>query len=96
MRDDTILPPTLSSDRTADTSLISLLPKPSLFAEVQQYLLGQAFFSREAIKTVANARSIRTVALCTRDDLFMRSLAEHQGIEVVVIDRDTKQVMLAT
>ena len=60
------------------------------------YLLGQAFFSREAIKTVANVRSIRTVALCTRDDLFMRSLAEHQGIEVVVIDRDTKQVMLAT
>jgi hypothetical protein len=36
------------------------------------YLLGQALFSREAIKVVASPRSIRTIALCTRDDLWSK------------------------
>jgi hypothetical protein len=56
------------------------------------YLLGQALFSREAIKAVASPRSIRTIALCTRDDLFMRTLAKQQGVEVVLIDRETHQI----
>ena len=56
------------------------------------YLLGQALFSREAIKAVANPRSIRTIALCTRDDLFMRTLAKQQGVEVVLIDSATHQI----
>jgi hypothetical protein len=45
------------------------------------YLLGQALFTREAIKVVANPRSVRTIALCTRDDLFMRTLAKQQGVK---------------
>ena len=47
------------------------------------YLMGQAFFSKELMKKF-NPRSIRTVAICGRDDSVMRNLAEDFGIEIVV------------
>ena len=45
------------------------------------YLLGQALFSRELMKPFGPA-SIRTVALCTKDDSVLRPLAEAYGIEI--------------
>jgi len=33
-----------------------------------------------------NPKSIKTVAICNRDDITMRILAEKYGIEVVVYD----------
>jgi hypothetical protein len=47
------------------------------------YLMGQALFSRELMKPFRPA-SIRTVALCAKDDSVLRPLAEEYGIEVVV------------
>ena len=49
------------------------------------YLMGQAFFSKEVMKKF-NPKSIRTVAICGKDDSVMRSLSEEFGIEVVVYD----------
>ncbi len=46
------------------------------------YLLGQALFSRELMR-VFNPRSVRTVAVCERDDEVLRPLAERYGIEIV-------------
>jgi hypothetical protein len=47
-------------------------------------LMGQAFFSRVLIKDRFAPRSIRTVALCARDDAVLRPIAERFCIEVVV------------
>ena len=47
-------------------------------------LLGQALFSRLLIEERFSARSVRSVALCTADDLILRPLADRFGIEVVV------------
>ena len=49
------------------------------------YLMGQAFFSKELMKKF-NPKSIRTVAICGKDDSVMRELSEEFGIEVVVYD----------
>ena len=48
-------------------------------------LMGQALFSRELMKSFMPA-SIRTVALCGKDDSVLRPLAEQYGIEVEIDD----------
>jgi len=50
------------------------------------YLLGQALFSRELIRECSRPRSVRTGALCGRDDHVLHPTAEYFGIEVVVDD----------
>jgi hypothetical protein len=47
------------------------------------YLMGQAFFSRELVKSL-NPKSIRTVAICVQDDSEMHSLCKQFQIEVVI------------
>jgi hypothetical protein len=54
------------------------------------YLLGQAFFSRELIKDRFAPRSIRTIALCNRDDAILHPIAERFGVKVVVDDLQRK------
>jgi hypothetical protein len=54
------------------------------------FLLGQAFFSRELIKGRFAPRSIRTIALCARDDAILHPIAERFGVEVVVDDLQRK------
>jgi hypothetical protein len=49
------------------------------------YLMGQALFSGELMKRFMPA-SIRTVALCGKDDSVLRPLAEQYGIEVEIDD----------
>ncbi len=49
------------------------------------YLMGQALFSRELMRAFF-PRSIRTVALCAKDDSVLRPLAEMYGVEVVIDD----------
>ena len=51
------------------------------------YLMGQAFFSRELLKSF-NPKSIRTVAICGKGDEKMERLCKEQGIEVVVIPEE--------
>ena len=48
------------------------------------YLLGQALFSRELVREHCRPRSVRTVALCGRDDDVLHPIAEYFGIEVTV------------
>lgn len=48
-------------------------------------LMGQALFSRELMRRFIPT-SIRTVALCERDDSVLRPLAEQYGIEVEIDD----------
>ena len=52
------------------------------------YLMGQAFFSKKLMKKF-NPKSIRTIAICGKDDSVMRELSEEFGIEVVVYDPHT-------
>jgi len=49
------------------------------------YLMGQAFFSAELIRRF-NPSTVRSVALCTRDDEVLRPLLERfPGLQVVVM-----------
>ena len=49
------------------------------------YLMGLTFFSRELMKTF-KPKSIKTVAICGKDDTVMRDLCKEFDIEVVVYD----------
>lgn len=50
------------------------------------YLMGQALFSAELIKTFQPA-SVRSIALCSKDDSLLRPMLErYDGVEVVVIE----------
>ena len=48
------------------------------------YLMGQAYFSRELLKSF-NPKSIRTVTICGKGDEEMERLCRERDIEVVVI-----------
>jgi hypothetical protein len=49
-------------------------------------LMGQCLFSRDLVLQLG-ARTVRSVALCTKDDSLLRSLLEaHAGCEVVVYE----------
>ena len=49
------------------------------------YLLGQAVFSRQLMKPF-KPRSIRSVAICTKNDDVLGPLASEYGVEVVVYE----------
>ena len=53
------------------------------------YLLGQAYFSKFLIE-FHKPKSIRTVAICGKDDPIMNRLAKKHGVEVVVIEEKEK------
>ena len=52
------------------------------------YLMGQALFSRQLIM-MFKPKSVKSVALCNRDDAVLRPLLEqYEGMEVVVCPTD--------
>lgn len=53
-------------------------------SRVGMYLLGQAYFSKLLVEALGPA-SVRSVALCTRDDAILRLHAETHGVEIVVM-----------
>ena len=54
------------------------------------YLMGQALFSRELLLK-KGARSVRSVAVCRKDDKVLRPLLlAHPGIEVVICPAEVK------
>lgn len=56
------------------------------------YLMGQCLFSRDLVLELG-AKSVRSIALCTKDDAVLRPLLEaHEGCEVVVFDGDLSQI----
>jgi hypothetical protein len=47
-------------------------------------LMGQCLFSRDLVRELGPS-SVRSIALCTRDDVVLRPLLEaHEGCEVVI------------
>ena len=56
------------------------------------YLMGQCLFSRDLVLELG-AKSVRSIALCTKDDAVLRPLLEaHEGCEAVVFDGDLSQI----
>lgn len=56
------------------------------------YLMGQCLFSRNLVLKLG-ANSVRSVALCTKDDAALRPLLEeHEGCEVVVFDGNLSEI----
>ena len=53
------------------------------------YLLGQAYFSNFLIKK-HSPRSIKTVAICGRNDKVMAEFAEKHEVEVIVYPETLK------
>jgi len=58
-------------------------------------VLGQALFSADLLRG-AGSQGVRTIALCTADDLVLRPLAMRYGIEVVVDNGDGPRWMTTT
>lgn len=54
---------------------------------IGMYLLGQAYFSKFLIEK-HEPRSIKSVAICSRNDAIMEELAKLHGIEIVVIPNE--------
>jgi hypothetical protein len=56
------------------------------------YLMGQCLFSRDLVLQLG-AKSVSSVALCTKDDAVLRPLLEaHEGCEVVVFDGNLGEI----
>ena len=55
------------------------------------YLMGQAFFSKELMKRY-NPKSIKTVAICGKNDSEMHNLCTQFSVEVVVYEESEKSV----
>lgn len=52
------------------------------------YLMGQALFSKQLVERMG-AKTVRSVALCGKDDAVMRPMLEaYDGVEVVVMDHN--------
>ena len=59
---------------------------------IGMYLLGQAYFSKFLIEKF-EPKSIRSVALCIKDDAVMNKLAERHEVTVVVISTDEEKLI---
>jgi len=54
------------------------------------YLLGQAFFSKLLIQKLS-PRSVRTVAICGKNDSVLGELAKQHGVEIVEYPDNVKK-----
>ena len=57
---------------------------------IGMYLLGQAYFSRFLIEK-HNPKSVKSVAICGRNDKVMQELADQHDVEIVVIEENKKK-----
>lgn len=53
------------------------------------HLLGQSYFSKFLLEG-HNPRSIKSVAICGRNDAVMELLAEEHDVEIIVIEEKDK------
>jgi hypothetical protein len=58
---------------------------------IGMYLLGQAYFSRFLLEKF-EPKSIRSVAICGKEDAIMQELAERHGVEIIVIQDEEKPI----
>jgi len=58
---------------------------------IGMYLLGQAYFSKILIQ-MHNPRSVKSIAICGKNDAVMAELASEHDVEILVIpDRDNPE-----
>jgi hypothetical protein len=57
---------------------------------IGMYLLGQAYFSKLMLEK-HNPKSIKSVAICEKNDAVMQELADSHGVEIVVITEDDRE-----
>ena len=57
---------------------------------IGMYLLGQAYFSRFLIEK-HKPKSVKSVAICGRNDKVMQELADQHDVEIVVIEENKKK-----
>lgn len=50
------------------------------------YLMGQALFSKLLLEKYFNPKSVRSVALCTKNDNVLEPLLKKFNVEVVIMD----------
>ena len=74
----------VAEKRTFDIAGRDVIVIQSKNRRLSMPLMGQCLFSRDLVRQLGPS-SIRSVALCTRDDVTLRPLLEaHEGCEVVV------------
>ena len=57
------------------------------------YHLGQAFFTMKLLE-LKNPKSIESIALCTKTDVFMEKIIEDiPNLRIQVINPDTKELI---
>lgn len=61
-------------------------------ARLGMYLMGQTLFSRQLVQALHPA-SVRSIALCAKDDRCLRPLLEaHEGCEVVICPEEVCRI----
>ena len=79
-------PSAISSNRDVDIRDRDVIVIQTKAQRLGMYLMGQALFSKQLVEQMG-PRSLRSVALCTKDDATLRPLLEaFEGCEVVVVD----------
>lgn len=74
----------ISRKRTFDITGRDIIAVQSKTRRLGMALMGQCLFSRDLVRQLSPS-SVRSVAVCTQDDLILRPLLEaHEGCEVVV------------
>ena len=74
----------IARKRTFDIAARDVIVIQSKNRRLSMPLMGQCLFSRDLVRQLGPS-SVRSVALCTRDDATLRPLLEaHEGCEVVV------------
>lgn len=76
--------------RIANNEPLSILGRDVIVVQTKakplgMYLMGQCVFSLELVRRLG-PRTVKSVALCTKDDAVLRPLLEsHNGCEVVIV-----------
>ena len=79
-------PPAISASRHVDIRDRDVIVIQTKAQRLGMYLMGQTLFSKQLVEKLG-PRSVRSVALCTKDDATLRPLLEaFDGCEVVVVN----------
>ena len=77
----------IHNDTTYDISGKDIIVIQTKKGRIGMYLLGQAYFSKILIER-HKPKSIKSVAICGRNDKVMEEIASDHEIEIVVIEDD--------
>jgi hypothetical protein len=79
-------PKSISASQNVDITGKDVIVIQTKAKRLGMYLMGQCLFSRDIVVQLG-VNSVKSVALCTKDDAVLRPLLEaHEGCEVVVFE----------